>query len=81
MVRANIAEFKTRMSHFIKILKGGDRVILCERNVPIAEIRPIPAKRIGKRVFGQHRGEFRVPDEVWAPLTDAELEEMFGDAF
>ena len=81
MVRANIAEFKTNISRYLKLLKLGQRVTICERNVPIATVEPIPAPRAGRRPIGEILWDFEVPDEVWAPLTDTELKEMFGDAF
>jgi antitoxin (DNA-binding transcriptional repressor) of toxin-antitoxin stability system len=81
MVRANIAEFKARISYFVKLLKRGERVVLCERNIPIATLVPEPeAPSMGKRILGQHRGKFSVPNEAWRALTDEELKEYFGDA-
>lgn len=81
MIQVNLSEFKARMSEFVQRLKRGETVTLCERNVPIAEIQPLPQVKRGKRIFGLHRGKFQVNDEVWAPLSDEELRELFGDAF
>ena len=41
MEKVNIQEAKTHLSRFAKKVKSGETVILCERNKPIAEIRPI----------------------------------------
>ena len=41
--RANIHEFKAHLSEYTRKVKSGETVILCERNVPIAELRPIGA--------------------------------------
>ncbi len=40
---ANIHEFKAHLSEYTRKVKSGETVILCERNVPIAELRPIGA--------------------------------------
>ena len=37
----NIHEAKTHLSEHLAALGAGDRIILCRRNRPIAEIRPL----------------------------------------
>ena len=37
----NIYEAKAHLSQFIRRVKNGEVLLLCERNVPVAEIRPI----------------------------------------
>ena len=81
MIRANIAEFKAKLSYFLKLVRGGEKVVICDRNVPIAELTALPAQRKGKRILGRHKGLFQVPDEAFAPLSDKELREWFGDVF
>ena len=41
MTNVNLYEFKSHFSDYARRVKEGETVILCERNVPIAEIRPI----------------------------------------
>ena len=41
MIMANLAEAKKHLAHYTRLVKGGSVVVLCERNKPIAEIRPI----------------------------------------
>lgn len=45
MIRINIAEAKSRLSNYLERVERGETIILCRRNVPIAEIRPV-AKRL-----------------------------------
>lgn len=78
MVRANIAEFKAKLSYFLKLVKGGERVVICDRNVPVAELSALPEEPKGKRPIGLHRGLFKVPEEFFEPLTEEELEEWYG---
>lgn len=58
MIKLNIHEAKTHLSRYLAKLKQGEKIILCKRNVPIAEIVPLP--RIGKkpRPIGLAKGEF-----------------------
>ena len=42
MLGLNIHEAKTHLSRYLPALEQGETIILCKRNVPIAEIRPLP---------------------------------------
>ena len=74
MIRININQAKTHLSRYLSRLKPGDRVLICRRNVPIAEMRAIHQEPRSPRPFGLDKGLFRVPDDFNAPLPDAELE-------
>ncbi len=52
MLRLNIHEAKTHLSRHLPALERGETVILCKRNVPIAEIRPLPKPRTEPRPIG-----------------------------
>jgi len=70
MIRLNIHEAKTHLSRYLKDLARGERIILCLRNVPIAEIRPLPAASTEPRPIGLARGEFTLPLSFFEPLPD-----------
>jgi prevent-host-death family protein len=72
MIRINISEAKTHFSRYLKRVLQGESVILCKRNVPIAEIRPLPKPRS----IGLAKGMFEIPDEFFEPLPE-ELERAF----
>jgi antitoxin (DNA-binding transcriptional repressor) of toxin-antitoxin stability system len=58
MVSTNLAEAKKHLAHYTRLVKNGTVVVLCERNKPIAEIRPLghhSAKR-PKRKIGLMKG-------------------------
>jgi antitoxin (DNA-binding transcriptional repressor) of toxin-antitoxin stability system len=42
--------------------------VLCKRNTPIAEIRPLPQPRTRKRPIGLAAGEFAIPASFFEPL-------------
>ncbi len=75
MTTANLHEIKARLSHYARLVKAGETVLLCERNKPFAEIRPLPG--VGqpppKRKLGLMKGWFPVPDNFNEP--DIELED------
>ncbi len=62
MYYLNMHEAKTNLSGYINRLKPEEVIILCRRNVPVAEIRLLPSKHAERRI-GVARGEFRVPDD------------------
>ena len=76
MIRINIAEAKAGLSGYLARVEQGETIVLCRRNVPIAEIRPIPAAPTRKRPIGIDRG-MTVPDDFFKPLPD-ELLRAFG---
>ncbi len=81
MIRINIHEAKTHLSYYLaKLKKHGDTIILCNRNQPIAEIRPLPSPLAGKRPIGLAKGQFSVPKTFFEPLPDDVLDAFSGKA-
>jgi antitoxin (DNA-binding transcriptional repressor) of toxin-antitoxin stability system len=79
MIKVNIHEAKTHLSRYLAMLSNGQSVLLCKRNRPIAEIRPLPATRQGKRPVGLAKGAFKVPREFFEPLPDEMLKRFTGE--
>lgn len=79
MIRLNIHEAKTHLSQYLEKLARGETIILCKRNIPIAEIRPIRPHREHKRPIGLAKGEFEVTPEFFEPLPDEMLGAFTGD--
>jgi antitoxin (DNA-binding transcriptional repressor) of toxin-antitoxin stability system len=78
MIRLNVHEAKTHLSRYLKRLAKGERIILCLRNVPIAEIRPLPAQETKPRPIGLARGRFTVPAAFFDPLPEELLDAFDG---
>lgn len=79
MIRLNIHEAKTHLSQYLKELAKGETIILCKRNIPIAEIRAIRPRRDHKRPIGLAKGEFEVTSEFFEPLPAEMLAAFNGD--
>lgn len=73
MFMINVHEAKAHLSRYLDLLAKGQRVLICRRNVPVAELRALPRAVGAARAFGEHRGEFSVPADFNAPLDDDEL--------
>jgi antitoxin (DNA-binding transcriptional repressor) of toxin-antitoxin stability system len=79
MKKLNIHEVKSHLSRYLPLLEKGESILLCRRNVPIAEIRPLPAQQhTGKRPIGLAKGEFTVPPEFFEPLPDDIIDAFAG---
>jgi antitoxin (DNA-binding transcriptional repressor) of toxin-antitoxin stability system len=69
MVRLNVHEAKTHLSEYLSRIEAGETIVLCRRNVPIAEIRPLPPVEPPRGPeIGFAKGTFTVPDELFEPL-------------
>ncbi len=76
MIKVNIAKAKAHLSTYLDSVEKGETVVLCRRNVPIAEIRALPKPPPKERPVGIDRG-MKVPDSFFEPLPE-ELLRAFG---
>ncbi|MBN2498366.1 MAG: type II toxin-antitoxin system Phd/YefM family antitoxin [Deltaproteobacteria bacterium] len=77
MIKINIHQAKTHLSRYLANLARGETIILCRRNVPVAEIRPLPAAQKESRPLGlgrQEYGELCLPEAFFEPLPDELLD-------
>lgn len=77
MFKVNIADAKTHLSRYLDIVERGETVVVCRRNVPIAEIRPVPRPCTEERPVGIDRG-MTVPHSFFEPLPDDVLDAFEG---
>ncbi len=79
MTTININEAKTHLSRYAKRVKAGETIILCDRNKPFAEIRPLPRSPIKKRrKLGQMAGAVEFGESFFE--SDSEIENDFLDS-
>lgn len=79
MIKINIAEAKAHFSRYIESVERGETVTVCRRNVPVAEIRPLPQPLRDLRPVGIDRG-MEVPASFFEPLPDDLLAAFEGAA-
>ncbi len=80
MIRINIHEAKTHLSRYVHRLLKGEAILLCRRNVPVAEIRALPPRRTEPRPIGLASGKLVVPPSFFEPLPDELLDGFSGRA-
>jgi prevent-host-death family protein len=73
MIVVNIHEAKARLSEFVDAAAGGEQVVICRRNQPVAELRPVAATRTTPRLVGEPLWPFAVPASIMEPLSGEDL--------
>ena len=80
MIKLNINQAKTHLSAYLARLRQGETIVLCKRNAPIAEIRPLPQPRTRKRPIGLAAGEFIIPANFFDPLPEDLVTAFAGES-
>jgi prevent-host-death family protein len=75
MSKYNIHEAKANLSRLVDRVGEGETVLICRRNVPVAELRPVAGRRTKPRRVGLARG-LKVPRRFFDPLPK-EIEDAF----
>jgi prevent-host-death family protein len=76
MKMVNIFEAKAQLSELLDAAAAGERVVICKRNQPIAELRPVAAPRTGVRPLGLAAGAVTIGPGFFEPLPDGVLEDF-----
>jgi antitoxin (DNA-binding transcriptional repressor) of toxin-antitoxin stability system len=69
MKKVNLYEAKSHLSALLDRVAGGETVLICRRNVPAAELRPVGKPRHTRRPVGLVPG-FKVPPSFFEPLPE-----------
>ncbi len=76
MTKVNLYEFKAKISEYSRRVKSGEIVIICDRNKPFAELRPLPMNSPkNRRKLGLLKGTCQVPSDFDA--RNFEIEKLF----
>lgn len=77
MKKVNVHEAKATLSALLDEVEGGEEIVICRRNVPVAELRALPAARRKRRPIGLIKG-FRVPPAFFEPLPEEVVNSFEG---
>ena len=80
MIKLNIHEAKTHLSKYLNRLQEGEVILLCKRNKPIAEIRPLLPQISGPRPIGLCKGMCEILPGFFDDLPDDLLDAFEGNA-
>ena len=79
MIRINVHEAKTHLSRYLESVEKGETILLCRRNLPIAEIRPLAKQGHKPRVIGLAKGLFSVPASFFEDLPEEAIAAFHGE--
>ena len=68
--RLNMHDAKTHLSRHIAALGADDRILICNRNRPVAELRLLAGARSRRRRPGLAKGMLQVPRTFFESLPD-----------
>jgi prevent-host-death family protein len=81
MIVVNIHEAKAKLSEYLDAVAKGERVMICKRNQPVAELRAVEQKRTEPRQIGGVAGIVIGPS-FFDPMPDEFLDAFeSGDIF
>jgi prevent-host-death family protein len=72
----NIHEVKARLSEYLDLVERGERVLICRRNNPVAELRAVASVRTESRPLGGT--DIELPSEFFEPLPEEMLDGFYG---
>jgi antitoxin (DNA-binding transcriptional repressor) of toxin-antitoxin stability system len=81
MLKLSIDEANSKLGRYLDKLEKGEKILLCRRNRPIAEIRSLHSPALHKpRPIGLAKGLFSVPESFFEELPDDMLRSFAGEA-
>ncbi len=78
MIRVNVHDAKTHLSRYLQAVAGGEVVVLCRRNIPVAELRAVVQADTSPRPIGLLSASFSVPASFFETLPEALLDAFEG---
>lgn len=81
MSMVNVFEIKAKLSEYLDRAAGGERVIICRHNKPVAELRALEPVQAQPRPVGPLAGRptFEIAPTFFDPLPDDELDAWEGE--
>jgi antitoxin (DNA-binding transcriptional repressor) of toxin-antitoxin stability system len=82
MLMVNIADLKAKLSEYLDAIARGEQVTICNRNVPVAELRAVAAPRTGPRDLSpMFPGATFMTEAFFEPMSEEELAQWEGSNF
>lgn len=77
MIVINIHEAKAKLSEYLDAVAGGETVVICKRNRPVAELRAVQQKRTQPRPIGGTKG-IVIPPSFFDPMPEDWLDQFYN---
>jgi prevent-host-death family protein len=78
-MHVSVADAKNKLPQLIRAVEDGEPVTICRRGVPVVDIVRTQKPPQKKPKFGTLRGKIQIFDQNWwKPMTDKEVDDLFG---
>jgi prevent-host-death family protein len=78
-MQVSVADAKNKLPELIRAVEDGETVTICRRGVPVVDIVRTDEPSRKKPAFGTLKGKIQILDpDWWKPMTDEEVEDLFG---
>jgi prevent-host-death family protein len=79
-MQVSVADAKNKLPELIKAVENGEAVTICRRGLPVVDIVRTKKPHRVKPRFGTLKGQIQIIDpDWWKPMTDEEVDELFGE--
>lgn len=80
MISLNVNEAKAGLSKYLAAVEAGETVVICRRNIPIAELRalPPPVSKVPRPLGLASDNGVPIPDSFFEELPDDLLRAFSG---
>jgi len=72
-MQVSTAEAKNRLTELIRVVEGGEEVVITRHGKPVATLGPAPVEKKRKVQFGSMRGRIKFLPGWDDPITEEEL--------
>ena len=80
-MQVSVADAKNKLPELIKAVEDGEPVTICRRGVPVVDIVRTHKPSRKRPALGTLKGKIGILDpDWWKPMSDKEVEEIFGGA-
>ncbi len=74
MKSINVTELKAHLSKYLRMAANGTRIIVKDRNEPVAQLGPLPNEALSWRDRMASEGRLRLGSQAWGKLVISELD-------
>ena len=76
MIVVNVHEAKARLSEYLEAASRGERILICKRNQPVAELRAVESARTAPRPLGGGPHRFDIDAAFFEPLPETTVRDF-----
>src|SRR5262249_40098203 len=75
----NIHEAKAKLSEYVDAVLRGEHVVICRRNRPVVELRPVGVVRTKPRPIGGAQDRLTIPPAFFDPLPADVVDAFYAE--